>query len=61
MADPSPFTMLCEGAQDAIDAFKALRIGMASEPLAIELIDALIGELEYALDAAGIQTQGPSA
>ena len=44
--------MLLEGAQDAVEAFKLLRLGMAGEPKAIEVIDAHIDELEFAIAKA---------
>jgi hypothetical protein len=43
---------LLEGAQDAVEAFKLLRIGMANEPKAIEVIDAHIDELNFAIRKA---------
>ncbi len=46
------FNMLREGAQDAVLAFKLLRVGMADNPAATDVIDAHIDELEFALDAA---------
>ncbi len=47
--------MLFEAASDALDAFKNLREGMAflpDDPLAVELIDAHIDELEFAIARA---------
>ncbi len=44
--------MLLEGADDAVKAFKVLRIGLAGEPKALEVIDAHIDELEYAIATA---------
>lgn len=44
--------MLLEACDDALKAFRLLRIGMAHEPKAIEVIDAHISELEYAIDKA---------
>jgi len=44
--------ILLEGAEDAVDAFKLLRIGMQDEPKAVELIDAILNELEYAIRRA---------
>lgn len=44
--------MLLEGAQDTIEALKILRIGMEGEPKALDVIDAHIDELEYAVAKA---------
>lgn len=44
--------MLLEGAQDTVEALKLLRVGMAGEPKALEVIDAHIDELEYAIAKA---------
>lgn len=44
--------MLYEGALDAVKAFKLLRVGMANDPKAIEVIDAHVAELEYAIGKA---------
>lgn len=53
LADEAPHifaaTELLEGAQDAVEAFKLLRIGMQHEPKALEVIAAHIDELEYAI------------
>ena len=46
----APF--LLEGAQDAVQAFKTLRIGLQDNKAAIECIDAHIDELEYAIAKA---------
>jgi hypothetical protein len=44
--------MLLEGASDAVEALKLLREGMAGEPKALEMIEAHIDELEYAIAKA---------
>lgn len=51
LVEDAGVAMLMEGAQDAVDAFKTLRIGMLDNKAAIEVIDAHIDELEYALSA----------
>lgn len=43
---------LFEAALDAVEAFKLLRIGIAHEPKAVEMIDAHIDELQTALAVA---------
>lgn len=43
---------LLEGAQDAVEAFKVLRVGMLDNKAAIEVIDAHIDELNYAIAKA---------
>lgn len=53
--------MLLEGAQDSIEALKLLRLGLANgitdEPKMIELLDAHIDELSFAIaTATGIPT-----
>jgi hypothetical protein len=49
--------MLLEAAQDAVEGFKTLRIGLRDNKAAIECIDAHIDELNYAIaGATGIPT-----
>ena len=48
---------LLEAAQDAVEGFKTLRIGLRDNKAAIECIDAHIDELNYAIaGATGIPT-----
>jgi hypothetical protein len=54
MSDPSPATMLFEGAVDTVVSLKLLRLGaLANVPLAdaLDLIEAAIDQLEYAISA----------
>jgi hypothetical protein len=49
--------MLLEAAQDAVEGFKTLRIGLRDNKAAIECIDAHIDKLNYAIaGATGIPT-----
>jgi len=43
---------LLEGAQDAVEAFKILRVGMLDNKAALEVKDAHIDELNYAIAKA---------
>lgn len=43
---------LLEGAMDAVKAFKLLRAGMIDDAAALEVIDAHVDELEYAIAKA---------
>lgn len=44
--------MLLEAVDDALKAFRLLRVGMIDDPSALRMIDAHIDELQYAIDAA---------
>lgn len=44
--------MLVEACDDAVKAFRLLRMGMAGDAKAVEVIDAHISELEYAIAKA---------
>ena len=53
--DPSPATMLFEGAVDTVASLKLLRMGaLANLPMgeSLDLIQAAIDQLEYAISAA---------
>lgn len=52
-------TMLLEAADDAVKAFRLLRLAMdhAGDAAAVEMIDQHVHELEYAIDrATGVQS-----
>lgn len=52
MGDPPVDQMLFEGAQDAVEAFKVLRPALANDQIALDVVDAHIAILEYAISKA---------
>lgn len=50
--DPPVATMLLEACEDAVEAFKLLRMGVPYDPSAIAMINVHIYQLEYAIARA---------